>query len=205
MKRATLHYLLSLLCMLVLVFGFAYADPNSDGTPEVSAEAEGIQSADAAFDQMMAVLTHKRCVNCHPSGDRPRQGEDSHLHYFEVSRGADGHGLAALQCSTCHQETNNLQSGVPGAPHWHLAPRSMAWEGLSRTEIAESMLDPERNGGRSLEEIVHHLTEDDLVLWAFEPGVDHEGIPREKPPVSKEDYIQAVKDWAAAGAPIPAE
>ncbi|PHN08169.1 hypothetical protein [Flavilitoribacter nigricans] len=204
MKKANHYYLIAMLLLGVLVFGFAYPDGQGEGSTAAPA-AEAPMPAAAAFDQMMAVLTHKRCVNCHPAGDRPHQGEDSHLHHFGVQRGETGHGLAALQCSTCHQETNNNISGVPGAPHWHLAPRSMAWEGLSRTEIAASMLDPARNGGRSLEEIVHHLTEDALVLWAFEPGVDDEGNPREKPPVSKADYIQAVKDWAAAGAQIPNE
>lgn len=175
-------------------------------TPAVlSAQDSGAASADpaAAFDQMMQVLTHKRCLNCHPAGDRPHQGEDGRVHRFEVQRGPDGHGNPALTCGACHQDQNNPYSGVPGAPHWHLAPRSMAWQGLSKTEIARSMLDPARNGGRTAAEVERHLLEDPLVLWAFEPGVDHEGTPREAPPVSKEDFIAAVKTWFAAGAPIP--
>ncbi len=167
------------------------------------AEVRSLELADAPFDIMMKVVMHKRCMNCHPAGDRPRQGADSHVHNFNVQRGADGHGIGALQCSTCHQSENNDFAGVPGAPHWHLAPSSMAWEGLSRTEIARSMLNPENNGGKTLEETVKHMTEDELVLWAFEPGVDDEGIPRETPPVSKEAFISAVKAWAAAGAVIP--
>jgi len=158
---------------------------------------------DDPFTKMMKVLTHKRCLNCHPAGDRPHQGEDSHVHNFGVQRGADNHGIAALRCETCHQHENNEFSGVPGAPEWSVAPKKMAWEGLSGVEIAKSMLNPENNGGRNLEEIVKHLTEHELVLWAWEPGVDAEGNPREIPPVSKEDYIKAVKDWAAAGAIIP--
>ena len=158
-----------------------------------------------AFHQMMEVVSHKRCVNCHPAGDSPHQGEDSHLHRFGVQRGPDGHGTLSLQCGTCHQTENNNFSGVPGAPHWHLAPRSMGWEGLSKTEIAMAMIDRSKNGNRSLEEIEHHLTEDPLVLWVFEPGVNYEGTPRELPPVSKEDYIKAVKTWIASGAPIPSE
>ena len=156
-----------------------------------------------AFDQMMVVLMHKRCVNCHPAGDRPRQGEDSHIHNFNVQRGEDNHGMPALRCESCHLSENNNLSGVPGAPEWSLAPRSMAWEGLSRVEIAKSMLNRDNNGNRSLEETVEHLTEHELVLWAWEPGIDANGDPREKPPVSKEDYIKAVKTWAEAGAPIP--
>lgn len=168
-------------------------------------ESETASLEDTPFDKMTAVLTHKRCVNCHPSDDRPRQGEDSHIHNFGVMRGEDNHGAAALRCETCHQHENNDFSGVPGAPEWSLAPKKMAWDGLSRVEIAKSMLNPENNGGRNLAEIVKHLTEHELVLWAWEPGVDAAGVPREQPPVSKEEYIQAVKDWAAAGAIIPEE
>lgn len=169
--------------------------------PQSATPLDGMQ----AFDQVMQVLTHKRCVNCHPAGDRPRQGEDSHYHNFGVQRGKGNHGVAALTCNTCHQAENNNYAGVPGAPDWSLAPRSMAWEGLSRVEIAQSILDPARNGGRTLAQTVSHLTEHELVLWAWDPGVDANGIPREKPPVSKEDFIKAVRAWAAAGAPIPAK
>jgi len=65
------------------------------------------------------------------------------------------------------------------------------------------MLNPTINGGMSMSDLEHHLTEHELVLWAFEPGVNAEGIPREVPPVSKEDYIAAVKAWIEAGAPVP--
>ena len=81
----------------------------------------------------------------------------------------------------------------------------MAWEGLTRVEIARSILDPEINGGRTLEETVEHLTEHELVLWAWNPGVNSEGIPREQPPVPVEEYIAAVKEWAESGAVIPEE
>jgi len=127
------------------------------------------------------------------------------VHNFGVRRGEDNHGVAALKCESCHQQENNNFSGVPGAPEWSLAPRSMAWQGLTRVEIAKSMLNPEKNGGRTLEETVHHLTEHELVLWAWEPGIDASGNPREKPPVLKEEYIKAVKAWAKAGAKIPNE
>jgi hypothetical protein len=171
-----------------------------------SATSEAQSEVDfTAFNTMMQVVTHKRCINCHPSGDLPKQGEDSHPHYFGVQRGKGGHGVASLQCGTCHQNENNLESGVPGAPHWHLAPRKMSWEGKSKVEIAKSMINQVSNGNRSLAEIEKHMTEDELVLWAFEPGVNNEGVPREKPPVSKEDYIKAVKEWIANGAKIPEE
>ncbi|MCI4669239.1 MAG: hypothetical protein MRZ79_13980 [Bacteroidia bacterium] len=201
MKKSSIIILAAL--MLLGVGGMSYTDLNQKDERTVSFSTNG--TASESFETMMKVLTHKRCINCHPAGDRPRQGEDSHIHNFDVQRGEDGHGVVALQCKTCHQSSNNSLSGVPGAPHWHLAPRSMAWEGLDKYEIAQAMLDKNKNGNRSVEEIEKHLTEDQLVLWVFEPGVNNEGIPREKPPVSKEDYIKAVKDWIAEGAIIPSK
>ena len=152
---------------------------------------------------MMRVLTHKRCVNCHPSDGIPRQGEDSHPHYFGISRGAKNFGFDATKCNTCHQAENNDYSGVPGAPEWSLAPDSMRWQGLSRVEIAKSILDPKRNGGRNQDQVMHHLTEHALVLWAWSPGVNADGKPREKPPVEKDEYIRAVRSWFKNGTPIP--
>lgn len=205
MKKTTLISVIFLFTIGSLVIGFSSAEPDVLPSKVSINEEEPKAEAMEAFDKMMAVLTHKRCVNCHPSGDQPRQGEDSHIHKFGVQRGDDNHGLAALRCESCHQAENNSLSGVPGAPEWSLAPISMKWEGLTRVEIAESMLDPKRNGGRSLKEIVKHLTEHELVLWAWEPGIDAGGNHREQPPVPKDEYIKAVKEWAAAGAPIPAE
>lgn len=164
-----------------------------------------VVKSEEPFDLMMKALTHQRCLNCHPSDDIPRQGEDSHLHYFGVRRGVNNHGLPAMKCRTCHQKENNDLAGVPGAPNWHLAPKSMAWQGLTRVEIAQVLINPAKNGGKTLNEIVKHLTEDELVLWAWNPGVDSDGKERERPPVNKEVYIKAVKDWAAEGAIIPAK
>ena len=191
-----------LLLIPILAGVIAFALPPEEEELELVPETTEEVSSEA-FEQMMSVVTHKRCMNCHPAGDRHRQGEDSHIHNFEVQRGEDGHGTLALQCESCHQTENNLLSGVPGAPHWHLAPRSMGWEGLSKEDIARAIIDRSKNGGRSLSEIEKHMTEDALVLWVFEPGVNNEGVPREKPPIDKETYIAAVKQWVKEGAVIP--
>lgn len=201
MHKRLLFTALLLVATMGLALSFTDGLPNKMATEEKDSHLK--LSAEDPFTVMMKVLTHKRCVNCHPNGDRPHQGEDSHVHNFGVERGPGNHGVAGLQCSTCHQSENNNYSGVPGAPEWSLAPIDMYWEGLSRVEIARSMTDPEKNGGRSIEELVHHLTEHELVLWAWEPGVDAEGNPRELPPVPLEEYITAVKAWAEAGAVIP--
>lgn len=155
------------------------------------------------FNKMMDVLTHPRCMNCHPSDNVPKQGMDSHPHYFGMQGGEKDNGFEATKCATCHQKENNNYSGVPGAPHWGLAPQSMAWKGLSKKEIAEVILDKSKNGGKDLKGVEKHLTEDELVLWAWNPGVNAAGKQRETPPISEEEFISAVKEWIANGAVIP--
>ncbi len=199
MKRSASKYIL-LSCLILGVSLGLTSFEGEDTIPKVELSLD-----QSSFDKVMRVITHKRCMNCHPSGNTPRQGEDSHLHHLGVQRGVDGNGLAGYTCNTCHQAENNNFAGVPGAPHWALAPNSMAWEGKSRVEIAKQIMDPARNGGRSTDDILKHLTEDELVLWAWEPGVNGEGEARELPPIGKEEWIAAVKDWIANGALIPEE
>ena len=122
------------------------------------------------FTELGKVLTNPRCLNCHPAGDRPRQGDAARLHQPPVERGADGFGLPALRCPICHQAANFEPAGVPGNPIWHLAPREMGWEGKTLGEICAQIKDPARNGNRSLEALVEHIGEDHLVGWAWAPG-----------------------------------
>lgn len=202
MMNKKLYYVIPLVLLLGFLFAFAY----SIGKPEgkvIKTLPTGNSSLQSSYNTMMAVLMHPRCINCHPGDDVPKQGDQARPHYFGVSRGANDKGFKATQCATCHQSQNNTYSGVPGAPHWALAPNSMAWQGLSKNEIARALLDVTKNGNRSHEDLVHHLTEDALVLWAFNPGVDQNGIPRTKPAVSEEAYKKAVKDWFSKGAIVP--
>src|SRR5215208_1524091 len=131
---------------------------NTLATPESFASIADTKARSAAlFTELGKVLTHPRCVNCHPAGDRPRQGEHGRLHQPPVVRGADGHGIAAMRCSICHQAANFDPGRVPGHPEWHLAPREMAWEGKTLGEICTQIKDRDRNGGRSPEDLVDHI------------------------------------------------
>jgi hypothetical protein len=103
-----------------------------------------------------------------------------------------------MNCGTCHQEANQESSGVPGAPHWHLAPIGMAWEGLSDAELCRTVLDRGKNGGRTVDDLVHHMEEDALVRWAWEPGGQ-----RTTPPLAREEFLDVVRAWAAKGAACP--
>ena len=123
------------------------------------------------------MLTHPRCTNCHPAGDSPRQGDTPHPHQPLVTRGADGHGAAAMRCHTCHQKANFEPGRIPGHPEWHLAPREMAWEGKSISEICEQIRDPARNGGRKVEDLIDHIGKDTLVGWAWKPGFGRSPVP----------------------------
>jgi len=56
----------------------------------VSASAQRNEASAAAFEAMLPVLHHPRCMNCHSAGDFPRQGDDSHPHAMNVRRGPKG-------------------------------------------------------------------------------------------------------------------
>src|ERR1700733_13852157 len=60
----------------------------------------------AIFTELGKVLTHPRCTNCHPAGDRPHQTDQSRLHQPPVARGVDGHGTETMRCSICHGNAN---------------------------------------------------------------------------------------------------
>jgi hypothetical protein len=47
----------------------------------------------ALFTEAAKVITSPRCVNCHPAGDRPTQGNDMHVHMPPVTRGDAGLGV----------------------------------------------------------------------------------------------------------------
>jgi len=54
----------------------------------------------ALFNEIAKVVTHPRCMNCHPAGEHPLQGADHHEHMPPAWRGEGGVGIAGLTCST---------------------------------------------------------------------------------------------------------
>ena len=153
----------------------------------------------AMFIELGKVLTSPRCVNCHPAGDRPHQGDQARLHQPPVERGVDGHGTPTMRCSTCHQAANFDPGRVPGHPEWHLAPREMAWEGKTVAEICQQIKDPARNGNRPVDALIDHIGKDTLVGWAWAPG-----FGRTPAPGTQEQAHALVKAWVASGAACPA-
>ena len=157
------------------------------------------------WDKIYAVFSHPRCADCHVADDRPRWSGAHYggmrMHGFNVQRGADGSGFGnpGLRCTTCHFSSNSKAlHGPPGADNWRLAPAEMVWFGKSSAEICAQIKDPDRNGGRGLQDVALHVRDDKLVAWGWAPGAD-----REPAPGSAEDTYQAIEKWTAAGAPCP--
>ena len=186
-----------------LSVAYAVAEGQSDGLapPErFDSIADTAARSAALFTELGKVLTHPRCTNCHPAGDHPRQGEQGRLHQPPVARGADGHGLPAMRCNSCHQQTNFDAGRVPGHPEWHLAPREMAWEGKTLAEICAQIKDPARNGGRKVEDLIHHIADDSLVGWAWAPGYG-----RQPAPGTQKQAGALVEAWVKTGAACPTQ
>ncbi len=159
----------------------------------------------ASFEIVKAVLQSPRCVNCHPAGDAPLQGDDSHVHTQHVRRGPGGFGVAGLDCAACHGSANPPDSygalAPPGvATGWHLPPpeMKMVFEGVGARALCEQLKDPERNGGKDMAALVRHVSADPLVLWGWSPGYGRKPVP-----IAHPDFVSAFKDWADAGAPCP--
>ncbi|WP_232816511.1 Isoquinoline 1-oxidoreductase subunit [Paracoccus zhejiangensis] len=171
-------------------------------SPEAITGADDAARSVALFEEMGKVITHPRCLNCHPVTGGPTQGDDMHPHSPPMVRGAADFGPDGLACTTCHGAENvaySVESGsIPGHEPWQLAPESMGWAGQSLADICTQIKDPERNGGRDLEALHEHMAEDGLVGWAWEPG---EG--RTPAPGNQEIFGALTRAWIDTGAACP--
>ena len=122
----------------------------------------------ALFSEAGRVITHPRCVNCHPVSDRPLQGDEGRLHQPPIYATDSGIGTASSPCSSCHGQSNFTLTGtrvgsMPGNPKWQLAPREMAWQGKTPSAICRQIKDTARNGGRDYAALIDHAAHDGLV------------------------------------------
>ena len=99
-----------------------------------SSIADRATRSKALFLEAAKVITDPRCMNCHPAGDHPLQGDDHHIHQPAAFRGEANNGGPGLKCATCHSSRNFTLSvgeasyqSIPGHPRWALAPLEMAW------------------------------------------------------------------------------
>ena len=153
-----------------------------------------------AFIQVYKVLLSPRCVNCHPSGDIPLQGDDSRLHAMLPQRGIDGKGIYAMKCANCHQPTNLEGLGKPpGHPEWHLPPANMkmVFQGRTAEQLAKQLVNPKTNGNKNLQQLQAHA-DDGLVIAGWNPA---EG--RTVQPMTHEEFKKAWITWIEKGAYAP--
>ena len=139
-------------------------------------------------------------MNCHPAGENPLQGDDSHVHTMGPKRGKDGKGLYAMKCANCHQPTNI--AGVhtpPGNPKWQLPPSDMrmVFQGKTAHELALQIKDYNQNGHKDKQQLLEHAR-DTLVKAGWNMG---EGRPA--PPLSYTAFLKVWDDWINKGMYAP--
>lgn len=174
---------------------------DTDATPPAPTPTVAPEVGAKAFGEVYTVLMHPRCMNCHPTGDKPLQTDDSLPHAQNISRKSEE---AGLKCATCHGEQNSEAVGVaggpPGAPNWHLPPADMPmiFQGRTPTELCEQLKRPADNGNKDLAGLLEHVSHDPLVLWGWEPGGD-----RTKPPLAHAEFVKQFKLWVDSGGVCP--
>jgi hypothetical protein len=156
------------------------------------------QRSIALFVEAGKVFQHPRCRNCHAGDDRARQGDEGVPHQPAVRRGADGLGAPGLRCPACHQDANYDAVGMPGLAGWSLAPASMGLRALPLSGICVQLKDPDKNGSRSIDDLITHVTNDALVIWAWAPGKG-----RRPPPGTHGAFAALIRAWAETGAECP--
>ena len=184
----------------LLLIAATLARTESAARVDTRSPVERQVTAAAAFEDIVPVLRHPRCMNCHSTGDFPRQGNDSHRHTMQVRRGPDGEGADPVKCSTCHQDHNLVGLHMPpGAPDWHLPSPEMPmiWEGLTDRQLCELLKDPQQNGHRTVQQIVVHMSTP-LVLWGWHPGEGRSPVQ-----MPQDDFQAKVQQWASNGAACP--
>jgi len=195
--------LLALSLALVGIFAIACKAKNTSNGEYVSlpqAQKQDSLASIAAFKDVYAVLMHPRCMNCHPTGDIPLQGDESRIHTMLPQRGPDGKGISTMKCATCHAATGVPgEHTPPGNPSWHLPPADMkmVFQGKSARELALQLVNPEKNGHKDMQALREHA-EDTLVKSGWNIG-GH----RELPPLSYDEFKEVWYAWIDNGAYAP--
>jgi len=179
-------------CLSVGVSDYAVAYPQTPEDRTASAKA---------FLAASQVFFNPRCVNCHPKGDAPLQGDAGRPHTMDVKRGPDGMGKNAMLCTNCHQTANLPGAHMPpGDPGWLMPPEDMPmiFEGRTPHELCLQLKDPAQNGKRTPKEVVEHVRTTTVVLWGWEPGDGRTPVP-----MPHEIFVKDMTEWAELGAACP--
>lgn len=194
---------LTLATILIIVFAIACKTQNNASRKYLSlpmAKKQDSLASVAAFEKVYDVLMHPRCMNCHPSGDIPLQGDNSQLHTMLPERGQDGRGILTMQCASCHADQGVPGDHTPpGNPSWHLPPADMkmVFQGKSAHELALQLVNPNKNGHKDMKALREHAV-DTLVKSGWNMGGE-----RELPPLTYEQFKEVWYTWIDNGAYAP--
>jgi len=192
---------MAIILSLVTLMAFALHDDKGKVVPVTNfVTVKDSLASVTAFKKVYRVLMSPRCMNCHPAGNIPLQGDDSHLHTMNPQRGIEGKGVFAMKCANCHQPTNTPGKNTPpGNPNWHLPPANMkmVFQGKTPYQLAKQLVDPKQNGNKDMKKLLEHA-DDGLVLAGWNPG---EG--RTLPPISHAEFKEAWTTWLNTGAYAP--
>ena len=194
---------MTIIFSVIVITTSAFKNKNEVATPVSNKHinTDSVESAQA-FLQVYKVLMSPRCMNCHPAGNRPLQGDDSHIHIMNVQRGKDGKGLYALKCQNCHQPENAAGlHAPPGNPKWQLPPADMkmVFQGKSAHELALQIMDYNKNGHKNKEQLLEHAR-DTLVKAGW-----HMGEGRPAPPLAYDEFLKVWDTWINKGGYAPAK
>jgi len=193
-ERGEVRY--SVIPAACLCMHFAFVWPLMQ--PATASDQDSVESQ-KAFAEAAQVFFHPRCLNCHPVGDAPLIKDDSQPHLFGVKRGPDGKGIAPLSCTLCHRDENQ-EGGPPGVPDWHMPTENipMVFQGRATGELCRQLKDPQKNGGRTGEQIIDHIDKDPRVLWGWNPGKG-----RTVPKMGHEEFAAKMHEWVKKGCACP--
>lgn len=194
---------ITVLCMIISVVMFMSFGLKNNPVPNKqrneNANKDSIESI-KAFAKVYTVLMSPRCMNCHPAGNVPLQGDDNHLHGMLPQRGKDGKGIYAMKCANCHQPTNLEGLGKPpGNSDWRLPPSNMkmVFQGRTPNQLAKQLVNPKTNGNKTLAQLKAHA-DDGLLKAGWNPA---EGSTL--PPLTYEEFKKVWLTWINTGAYAP--
>ena len=203
------HYFLPVkaIAVIAVLFAVIVLTTSAFKGNNIAADVTGCKSVNTdsaesvqAFLQVYKVLMSPRCMNCHPAGDQPLQGDDSRIHTMKAQRGKDGKGVYAAKCSNCHQPENTPGLHTPpGNPKWSLPPANMkmVFQGRTARQLALQIMDYNKNGHKNKKQLLEHAR-DTLVKAAWNMG---EG--RTPPPLSYDAFLKVWDTWIQKGGYAP--
>jgi hypothetical protein len=158
------------------------------------------------FIYLHRVAMTSRCMNCHSPTNSPFVGDQRTPHPMLISRKIKTLGYS---CQTCHaSQGESFYPAPPKAIGWDMPDSKKALRpGLSAKELCLLWKNPAKNffetgprtgQGRSLTDLMEHVTNDHLVHWAFEPGAGRTGAPG-----THAEFVRVFRNWLDTGAECP--